>query len=141
MNWYCFMDGNPARANLSPVISYLLEYNPQFAFKGDFQMLHMLVNEGCCLIKDILPAIKDICSRNKNITSIAYFRPAIYRRRDNRLLVEKAANEKLIKQDSAIDPYSRARIIAWKLSKKLHISERDEQFLQEYEKKHGIISL
>lgn len=130
-------------SDISEAINHLRKYNDIFSFKGDWSLFHAWITEGCDLKLDIMPVLKDMCSRNPRITSVAYFRPAIFRKRDNRLSEKKAITTVKLASDGKLDPYSKARMIAWKMrkAKGMYIPDSDIAYLNQFESQHGRIEV
>lgn len=130
------------KSDISEAIQLLLSYNNSFAVRGDFQLIHMWLAEGCDLLKDIIPGMKEMMARNKNITSVAYFAPRIMRMRDNRLDMEKAKVSPCAPpQIEKIDPFTKAKLYAWKRAKKMYLNGPEEDYLKFYESQYGEIAL
>lgn len=123
------------KSDISKVITKLTDYNPSYFIRGDWQLVHMWIAQGCDMDKDILPAIDEMMQRNPKITSVAYFAPLVLRKRDNRLDTDKAATSK---PQSANKDAAKAQAIAWKLRKiKMHVGDHDKIWLAQYEAVHG----
>lgn len=130
------------RADISEAIHLLMTYNEQvFSVRGDFQRIHMWLTEGCDMLKDILPAMREMMARNKRITSVAYFSPLVLRNRDNRMDREKASTFNPIIQTDKIDPFTKARLYAWKRAKKMYLNGPEEAYLRSYESQYGMIKI
>jgi len=124
--------------DISKVINRLIDYNPDFAKRGDWMLVHWWIDEGADLEKDILPAIEECIRRKPGIASISYFRPAVERRKENRLLFEKAAKT-FVKE--VVSDEMKARNIAFKRKMNIFINAHDEAFLLGYELKNGEVKV
>jgi len=118
------------KSDISAAIDMLFTYNMDvFAARGDFTLIHNWINDGCDLIKDILPAIEEMTRRNPRITSVAYFGPAVYNKRDNRLAVEQAMKGK----GTSLDPQSIETLLRYR-AKGIYLTPAQKQKIAEYEK-------
>ena len=101
-------------------------------------LIHSWLDSGCTH-KDILTAMQEMMQRNKNITSIAYFGPRVFRERDNRIELEsaKAAKAKPIASQFANTDDERAHTLRFKLKVFKYLNARDEAWLAAYETKNG----
>lgn len=129
--------------DISPAIQKLLAYNQAFAMRGDFMKIHEWINAGCDMEKDILPALEQMMSRKKDINSVAYFSPAVFNRRDNRIALENAKRSNSIPVNSEA---VKAKGLKWKLERQFggydgYLSEPEKKFLSKYEQQHGRIEI
>lgn len=123
--------------DISAASSLLLLYNETFAYK-DFSPIRMWLNEGCDMEKDIIPAMKDVMARKKDILSVSYFAPAIYRYKQQRLDTE-AAKARLPQKEEKSEAYYMS-IYAWKRSKGIQLTDEQIKQLESYENKNGRVS-
>ena len=116
--------------DIGPAIRKLLAYNELvFATRGDFTLIHHWIASGCDMEKDIIPAIEQLTQRIKNITSVAYFGPAVFRNRDNRQALEKACQA--LPQEIDIQTLRRYR------AKGINLSKAQKAYLEQYESSNG----
>lgn len=116
------------KSDISAAITKLIDYNEIFASRGDFTLIHMWLNEGCDLNKDILPAINEMTKRNKNITTVNYFAPLVFKKRDNRQLMESA------KKDIPFESFDVDKLISYQ-QKGIPLSKAQIKFMESLKEK------
>lgn len=123
--------------DLSPAISLLIEYNSHFAYQ-DFSPIRMWLAEGADMEKDIMPTLRVITGRRKEIKTSHYFTEAVRRAMQSRLDTEKAMASKpnpgLSKEEI------RAKTIAFAVRKLGRCMPTDERWLASYEAQHGVVA-
>lgn len=125
--------------DISRAVRILIDYNQMLAFRGDFSLIHSWVNQGCDLDKDIIPAIQEVTKKKEGITSISYFAPVVFKKRDNRIEVERAislvGNQGELPKTPEEQKYKN---ILFKKKFYHYINTDDEKFIKYYEEKHTV---
>lgn len=134
--------------DIKPVLNFALEYNPFLAMR-DISTVHMWVNEGCDVEKDILATLKEVTERrhkmpNKDkISTFSYFSSMVRAARDKRLITS-IFTEKTKQPTAEEKQLARLRNIKWHKQRGLtntRVGLQDFAILETYEKQHGEISI
>lgn len=129
-------------ADITKAVDLLLQYNSRhFEMNGNFHLIHMWVAEGCDMDRDILPAMKQIMDKKKDIKHVAYFTQAVIRARDTRLEVEKAVAARKEQAVKGGGQAARMKSYAFMIRKLNRCMPQELRELEEYEKAHGPVAL
>ena len=113
--------------DISKIINLLLEYNEQCFCTANFHLIHMWIADGCDPELDIIPAMKEMMGKNKEITSLSYFRPCVTKNRDNRLDLNNA-RDKCDKLAGVAFNFDREKLLRYK-AKGIPLTKAQEAFL------------
>lgn len=124
--------------SIESVLNLALSYNPSLAAK-DISEVYFWIESGASVEQDIVPVMKQITEKKKDISLFRYFRRPILEAMHKRLITPKVESATKPQTQEERD-YQRAKSMAWCRARGINTTRTDYDWLERYERIHGQVT-